>query len=76
VKAVLGALAVGACVVTPASAQDEVIETRQAVMELNVNAIGLAYDMSEGDIAFDPKVARTAILSIAADLQELPGFLP
>lgn len=77
-KVVVGTLAaVAAFVVVPASAQDDdIVKTRQAIMEVNVNAIGLAYDMSEGDIAFDATVARTALELIAADLTEFPNLFP
>jgi cytochrome c556 len=75
-KAVVSAFAVAGLVAIPAAAQDEVVKTRQAIMEVNANAVELAYNMSEGDIPFDAAVATTALQSIAADLTEFPNLFP
>jgi cytochrome c556 len=60
----------------PALAQDEVIKTRQAIMQVNNNAVELAYNISEGDLPWNAIVAKTALLSIASDLEYFMNLFP
>jgi cytochrome c556 len=56
-------VALTALVVSAASAQDEVILTRQSMM-------------AEGDLPFDAAVARAGLLQVAANLENFQNLFP
>lgn len=70
--AALTTLAVG----TFALAQGSVIEQRQALMKSNGAQAGILVKMSRGEIPFDASAAKTALATIAQNMETFPSLFP
>lgn len=69
----LGALAVLAA---PAMAADDPIEVRQALMQGNGGAAGMAGAIMKGELAYSPVIGRASIAAMNATAQAYGDFFP
>jgi cytochrome c556 len=60
---------------TAATAQDGAIFTRQQIMLTNENALMLAKDLASGAVPFNAALARSALLLIASNVEQLPNLI-
>jgi cytochrome c556 len=72
------ALAVSAIVLmaTSASAADDPIATRKALMDANGAAAGVSAAMLKGDLDYNPAVAKAAIMTLRAVSHSYGAFFP
>lgn len=77
-KSMISALALAAALATAGSAwaQDGAIFTRQALMNVNDNALTMLKGMGDGSVAFDQAVARAALNLIASNFEQVPNLFP
>lgn len=68
------AATVGATV--PLAAADDPIAVRQALMDSNGAAAGLATGVLKGEIAYDPAIGKAAIRAVAATSAAVGSFFP
>jgi cytochrome c556 len=61
---------------TAARAQQELIDLRQRVMDVNAAVVTLTTAMIESSVPFDVEVARAALRSLAHDLEVFPLYFP
>jgi cytochrome c556 len=75
-KVIVAAVGVAALLAAgAAAAQDGAIFTRQQIMLTNENALMLAKDLASGAVPFNAALARSALLLIASNVEQLPNLV-
>ncbi|EKF19810.1 c-type cytochrome [Nitratireductor pacificus] len=62
--------------VSAVAASDEPVAARKALMDANAASAGLAGAMMKGDLAYNPAIAKAALLTLNASAKTFGSFFP